>query len=83
MVRFPMWDLINYTEYLKMQKPYFVLLKFDSDSGQWYEAGSSHYTLDEVRADAEYEDDGEPMRVLKIFDERDFLSVFFKAKKLC
>ena len=63
-----------------MEKPYFVLLQFDADDREWYEAGSSHYSLDQVRADSKYQDDGEPMRVLKIFDERNFSAVLSRAK---
>lgn len=82
MVRFPVWELINYTEIEKMKKPYFVLLEFDPFYEEWHEAGSSHYSLDQVRADAEYHDDGEPMRVLEIFDERDLSAVLSKTLKL-
>ena len=82
MVRFPLWELVNYTESEKMKKPYFVLLEFDEFYEEWHEAGSNHYSLDQVRADAEYHDDGEPLLVLEIFDERDFSAVRHKALTL-
>ena len=77
-------ELINYTEILKMEnkKPYYVLLKRDYEDFKWYEEGSNHYELSQVRRDAEYARDGYPMRVLKVNDIRNYGPVLHEAQTI-
>lgn len=67
---------------MKNKKSYYVLLKRDFEDFKWYEEGSSDYELSQVKRDAEYVRDGDPMRVLKINDERNFLPVLFEAQDI-
>jgi len=67
---------------MENKKPYYVLLKRDYEDFNWYEEGSCHYQLSQVRIDAEYVRDGNPLRVLKINDERNSLLVLLEAQTI-
>jgi len=67
---------------MENKKPYYVLLKRDYEDFKWYEEGSNHYELSQVRRDAEYARDGYPMRVLKVNDIRNYGPVLHEAQTI-